>query len=90
MANPDRSCPFRNCLNFIDTSQKFVTNKPPKHLLNHFPIIAKHAHYPAKYVKQILKEKTENNKEILSLSQVDTDLQNMFAIDSSVYQRTQK
>ena len=78
--------PFGNCNYFLFNKQKsIVKRQPPNTQLNYYTVFSEHAHCPENYVRQVLdaKDGLPDSKEAFNASQMNTNLQNMFAIDAA-------
>ena len=79
---PTGFAPFGNC-----NKQKSIAKRPtPNIQLNYYTVLSEHAHYPENYTRQILDARDElpDSEEAFNASQINTNLQNMFAIDAAV------
>ena len=77
---------FVNCNNFLFNKQKSIANWPPPNtLLNYYTVLSKHSHCPENYVREELDVRDEllDSEEAVNASQINTNLQNMFAIDTA-------
>ena len=77
--------PFGSCNNFF-IQQKSIDKKLPLNtLLNYYTVISEHVHCPENYARQVLDARDElvDSKEAFNASQMNTNLQSMFAIDAA-------
>ena len=75
--------PFGNCNKFLFYNQKSIAKRPPPNtLINYYTVLSEHVHYPENYVRQVLDARDElpDIKEAFNALQMNTNLQNMFAI----------
>ena len=79
---------FRNCNIFLFNEQKSIVKRLLSNtLLNYYTVLSEHAHCPENYVRQVLDARDElpDSEEGFNTSQMNTNLQNMFAIDASAW-----
>ena len=85
MAYTKRSCSLWKLPSFF-TQQKSIAKRPPPNiLLNYNIVLSEHAHCLENYVRQVLGERDElpDSEEVFNASQMNTKLQNMFAINAA-------
>ena len=83
---PTRVSPFGNCSNSLFNKQKSIANIPPVNtLLNYYTVLSANAHCPANYARKVLDARDElpDSEEAFNASQMNINLQNMFAIDAA-------
>ena len=83
---PTGITPFGNCNNFFFNNQKSIAKRPPPNtLLNYYIVLSEHSHCPENYVRQVLDARKEllDSKEAFNASQMNTNLQNIFATDAA-------
>ena len=83
---PTGVAPFGNCNDFLFNKQKSIAKSPPSNtLLNYYTVLSEYVHCPENYVRQVLDARDElsDSKEAFNASQMNTNLQNIFAIDTA-------